>query len=50
MRFDAEGGAVEGGAHADVSDRAPTARLALEESARDVNTAAGKQALFRSEV
>jgi len=50
MRLDAESGAVEGGAHADVGDRAAAETLALEASARDVNAAEGKQALLGSEV
>jgi len=50
MRFDAEGGAIERGAHADVGDRAAAELLAFEAGARDVDAAAGKQALFGGEV
>src|SRR5689334_21280339 len=50
MRFDAEGGAIERGAHADVRDRAAAEAFAFEAGTRDVNAALGKQALFGSEV
>jgi len=50
VRFDAEGGAIERGTHANVGDRAAAEALAFQASARDVNTAEGKQTLFRSEI
>ena len=50
MRVDAEGGAIERGAHADVGARAAAELLAFEAGARDVDAAAGKQALFGGEV
>src|SRR5580698_10661064 len=50
MRFDAEGGTIEGRADADVCDRATGARLAFEKRARDVDAAGREQFLFRSEI
>src|SRR5260370_42222596 len=50
MCFDAERGAVERRAHADIRNRAVTARLSIEARARDVDTASGKQFLVRGAV
>src|SRR5713226_8769880 len=44
--LDTEGGAVEGGAEADVGDRAATLVFAFEESARDVDAARGQKLLL----
>src|SRR5467141_226540 len=48
--FDAEGSAVEGGAHADVGDGAAAPGFAFEQGARDVHTAGGQELLFRLQV
>ena len=50
MRFDAERRTLESGAHANVCDRAASARFAFEKRARDVNAAGGEQFLFRREI
>src|SRR5467141_440175 len=50
MRFDAERRAVNGGAHADIRDRAVTARLSFKARARDVNAASREQFLFRCQI
>src|SRR5258707_5558939 len=50
VSFDAEGSAVEGGAHADVGDGAAAAGFAFEESACYVDAAGGQKLLFRLQV
>src|ERR1700682_1153481 len=50
MRFDAERRAVKRRAHADIRDRAVTARFSFKARARDVNAASGKQFLFRCKI
>ena len=50
MCFDAEGGAVESGAHANVCYGAMAARLAFETRARDVDAAGGQQFLLHGKI
>src|SRR5260370_122785 len=50
VRFDAERRAVERRAHADIRNRAMTARFSFEASARDVDAPCGKEFLLRGEV
>src|SRR5216684_6204514 len=50
VRFDAEGSAVEGRAHADVGDRAAAPGFAFEQGARDVDAAGGQELLLRFQV
>ena len=50
VRFDAERGAIEGRAEADVSDRATRAGSAFEERASDVDAASGEKFLVRSKI
>src|SRR6266436_3359741 len=46
VRLDAERGAVEGGAHTDVGDRAAALAFAFEQRARYVDSASGQKLLF----
>src|SRR5712692_6285408 len=48
--FDTEGGAVEGGAEADVGDRAAAAGFPFEQGARDVDAAGGQKLLLGLEI